>query len=587
MDPLSRPGASRSARFITNTLLLLAGIAPALLMFHFMTALWVPLPLWDEWTTPGEMFASWWKGTLTLRELLSQHNESRKFFPRLLYLGLAQLDHWDVRNLMLLTFASVGGLVALFYRLLRTMPDATTTTALVPWVAASFLCFSGVQLDNFLWGIQVETFYPGIAVVAMALINLSRLSLGSKAFLNGALALIATYTAAHGMLLWALGVPLLGAGESWRQRRNALSYVGYFLCASLAIGTYFIGYHRPSYHPPFFAQHPVGDFTRYLLLWVGSYFASPHANPLAVGAAAVVVFAAALIAAVAVVRQHRNWRSFYGAILIALYTAMTAVVTAAGRIGFGVEQALERRYRTFSLFFFLALIAFLSGLYCSWFRAATVARRRLFLTSCSLLGVVSLVGWIASYGPEVKHSTMMSKRNIILCRALEWMEVVPDNPDLVLIFPARNWLLERARIVRDHHWTPLRWVNDEIARKVRTAPTLQAEDPFCRMETCVFNPEHRLWLTGLAWLPERKRRADCIVIGCIDAAGVWKPLSVLNTGIHREGLTGSKRRAGFARTIETDNVPPGDVTIAAWAVDLRNKVVHPIAGAKFFPAHLR
>ncbi len=143
-------------------LLVLVGAAPAAAMFYLVTHHWVPLPYWDEWATPGKMFAAWCNGTLTLPDLVSQHNESRKLFPRLLYLALAAAGGWDVRKEMLVCFTSVCLIALLFYRLMRQTPGAAALSASIAWIAATFLCFSAVQLDNFLWGIQLEPFFPGL-----------------------------------------------------------------------------------------------------------------------------------------------------------------------------------------------------------------------------------------------------------------------------------------------------------------------------------------------------------------------------------------------------------------------------------------
>ena len=190
------------------TLLILLGCVPAALMWHYVTRNWISIPFWDEWFTPGNQFASWCRGTLTLQELFSQHNESRKFFPRLLYLALAKFGGWDVRKEMTVLFLTVCLLGGLLFRLLRRTPGASTVSALTAWAVMMFLCFSPVQFENFLWGIQLEAFFPGIALAAIAVVNLSDLSFRTKSLANLLLAFAATYTYANGIILWPLGFPL-------------------------------------------------------------------------------------------------------------------------------------------------------------------------------------------------------------------------------------------------------------------------------------------------------------------------------------------------------------------------------------------
>src|SRR5258708_5575649 len=145
-----RPTAvSRSRLNITSAALCAIGIAPILLMLYIVVTNWLPLPYWDEWTTPGETFTAWCERTLSWRHLFCG---AARFPPR-------------------------------------------------PRVGGAILCFFAVQLKNFLWGVQVEVFFPGLALLVMATVNLSGISFPRKALLNGALAFIATYTIAHGMLL--------------------------------------------------------------------------------------------------------------------------------------------------------------------------------------------------------------------------------------------------------------------------------------------------------------------------------------------------------------------------------------------------
>src|SRR5215475_12399449 len=149
------------------------GVRPALLMWHWISTNWVSIPMWDEWHTPGSQFASWCRGTLTISELFSLHNESRKFFPRLLYFALAALGGWDVRKEMRVLFVLVCTLCVLLLLLLRRTSGASPESTFLTWALMVALCFAPVQVENFLYGIQGEAFFVGTAVVAAAVLNLS------------------------------------------------------------------------------------------------------------------------------------------------------------------------------------------------------------------------------------------------------------------------------------------------------------------------------------------------------------------------------------------------------------------------------
>src|SRR5947207_3708516 len=175
---------------------------------------WVAVPFWDEWDTPGKQLASYYRGTLSLAELFSQHNEHRLLFPRLVWLPIAILTGaWDVRHEMVLTFCFVcAGSVSL-YRLLRFSGGPSGGRILI-FGLMNLLLFSPRQYETFLVGAQGQTFVPTFSLLCALLTNLSRASLRMKTIVNGALALIATYSFGNGMLVWVLAFPLVtGTGD--------------------------------------------------------------------------------------------------------------------------------------------------------------------------------------------------------------------------------------------------------------------------------------------------------------------------------------------------------------------------------------
>lgn len=298
--------------------------------------------------------------------------------------------------------------------------------------------------------------------------------------------------------------------------------------------------------------------THYLVLWVGSYFSSSIAHPFAGGLAAIILFAASLIGSGFLLRRRGNWRIFYPALVIAAYACATGTITACGRIGFGTEQALNIRYRTYSLFFYLAIVALLFAIYCAHFRKSTVGRRYSFLATCAIAALTAFASWIGCYLDGVKQQKLVANRNLTLLRALEWIEVIPDNPDLRFLFPVRGGLLEPTRVLRKHGILRLHFVSDELAHEVRKAPRPMDTNPFGRLETCALDANRNLRVTGHAWLPERQRAPDCIVLGAVDTTGAFQPVSIIDTERGR-GAPGNipRRRSGFDGRLIRQTCPPG------------------------------
>ena len=564
--------------------LALAGIAPAVLMWHWVSTNWVTIPYWDEWATPGSQFESWCRGTLSWKEMFSQHNESRNFFPRVLYFTLQYFGGWDVRKEMRVVFFLVCGLCLLLLHLLRRTPGATPVSTLIGWSAMTFVCFAPVQIENFLYGIELETLFPGTAVLAAAAINLSRLSFRTKTLLNLLLAFLANYTFANGMLVWVLAWPLPSPNESASRRRRLVWSTFYAVAGALSIGCYFIGYHRPSYHPPL-ASISAGflELAHYFVLWEGNYLSSHLIGPFALGIIALGLLLGGAIFAGYAIYRRRDWRTFYPWLLLGAYACVSGATAAVGRLGFGLEQALSNRYAAFTLSFYIAIVGLYFAIYCARVQLTSPATRTFFLIHAGWLSGLTILCWGLSLEKHLDLLASHHELRVRCLRTLEWLEPIPDNPDLALLFPYVNVLKARARLFEEQGLLRLPFVHDPLATAVQQSPPA-AKGLHGRMESCDFDAQGALQVKGWAWLPEGNRRADCVVIGCENSAGLFKPMSVLETGVKRPDLRNQTRnprfyRAGFGRAVDTTNILPGKVTIKGWAIDLRAQKAWPLASA--------
>jgi hypothetical protein len=512
--------------------------------------------------------------------MFSQHNESRLFFSRLLYFALAQFGGWDVRKEIRVVFFGVCALCLLLFHLLRRTPGATPVSTLVGWSLMTWLCFAPVQVPNFLYGIEIETFVPGFAVLAAAAVNLSRFSFRAKTLLNTVLAFVATYTFANGMLLWALAWPLSSPNESLgRAKRWWLAF--YALLGAISVGVYFIGYHHPPGHPPFVSLVArFRDLAHYLVLWSGNYFASDVANPFLLGVCALILFCFASAYALWTGWRRGDWRTFYPWLLLGAFACATAIITALGRLGFGVEQALDNRYVAFSRFFYIALCGLCFAIYVGRVEQAPPVPRTLLLTNAAWGLVLFALLWAYSWKKFSPFPEEFRKTRTHLLQALRWVGPIPDNPDLALILPQTEVLRERALFLEKEGVLRLRFVHGALAAAVHRAPRA-ADDVHGELELAQFEPDGTLRVKGWAWLPEQDRRADCVVIGAENSNGNFKPLSVLSAEMKRrdlQGRIGTRQpvRAGFHWAVKTTNLPPETVCISGWAIDERAQKAWPL-----------
>ena len=206
--------------------------------------------------------------------------------------------------------------------------------------------------------------------------------------------------------------------------------------------------------------------------------------------------------------------------------------------------------------------------------------RTLFLTNAGWLSGLTILCWGLSLE---KHLDLLAAHHELRARCLrtlEWMDPIPDNPDFALIFPYVDVLKTRARLFEKRGVLRLPFVHGPPAAAVQKSPSA-TDGAHGRIEYCDFDAQGALQIKGWAWLPEGGRRADCVVIGCENADGLFKPMSVLETGVKRPDLrdqTHNPRfyRTGFGRTVDTANILPGKVAIKGWAMDLRAQKAWPL-----------
>ncbi|HKP93005.1 MAG TPA: hypothetical protein VJS88_03840, partial [Chthoniobacterales bacterium] len=198
--------------------LLLLACLPVFLVFRMQVKYWVNIPIWDEWDTPGRTLLHFAQGKLAWSDFWAQHNESRKVFPRLIYLAINGPFGWDVRYGMVLTSLIAGTVSVFFLRQLRDPGMRSSGGVLFAWLLINFLLFGPSQSENYLCGYTFEILIPVLALCGCIAVNLSGRPLVYKVLWNSVLAIIATFSFAHGMILWLLGLPIPATQETARPR---------------------------------------------------------------------------------------------------------------------------------------------------------------------------------------------------------------------------------------------------------------------------------------------------------------------------------------------------------------------------------
>lgn len=318
----------------------------------------------DEWDTPGHMLLKSVDANLTFQDFISQHNESRKIFPKVLYYSLSKISGLDITHVIFIRF----GLSVLCFFLLLQLFQKQNYQIFHSFII-SILLFSPTQALSHLTSIQVITLIPPMLIILFYYFykKLNNLYLF---LLYISSCLIATFSFANGMLIWIILFPVF-----YSELKNKVTYVRTFvllavICFCSTLYIYFIDYSRPEIHPSILEglNRPLKSL-RYLFLWLGSPFAITYADSgfigSIIGCTSLCTFFIFFITHFISKADLKNKIfSFYKSPWVALiaYSLASGLAASLGRSGLGVLQALSPQYPSMAIWFFIGCIGFICSI---------------------------------------------------------------------------------------------------------------------------------------------------------------------------------------------------------------------------------
>ncbi len=337
----------------------LGGILTFAVALYMIVINYTSLPSWDGWAqieigaNGGNPVSPAW--------LWEQHNEHRWVILKLFM--AADLEFFHGRQVFLL--ASVVVIQLLHWWLLSWSMWVLGGWRGALWRAgtglAGFCLFCPSQWQNFIWGFQLCYLLPQLlATVSFVTLLLYWMESQQKPdrqpplkFLIASVlaAVLATYTLSSGNLLWPL---LVVAALYLRLRLRAVLTIA--ITGAISTGLYLYHYVRPSYH-----ADPLGSLRSPLTLlkYCGMYFFSSwvHRNTGVWEFVALAVLAILVLSQVPALWHGRIPRPFVILLVLTmLFCAAIALVTATGRLNFGIDQAARAsRYQAIALLFWCCL----------------------------------------------------------------------------------------------------------------------------------------------------------------------------------------------------------------------------------------
>lgn len=342
-----------------NFLILFLIISPFAFLLYWITQFVVDMPFWDEWALVPYLEKSY-AGTLTIRDLFDQHNESRLFFLRLIIIPLARLTGWN-------TNYEIGGSVLIAVLTFLLTAHQSIRTSIICYgkknvwlpVFLSVLIFSVLQWENWSFGYSL-TIYINIFSAIIGLFLLSQPSFSWIRFVGSLLAgTIATYSYANGVLYWIIGLLTLFMSAHEQRIRRISPYIIWIMFSAAVLTLYFIGYEKPGFSGrfSFFLDNPAA-FAGYLFSFLGSAIVNipnvPVSIPIAAGLIGLVIFLSGLL--VCFYMSGRLLKSAAPWLSIGAYALISALAAALGRSEHGIHNAFASRYTAFSGLFWIATL---------------------------------------------------------------------------------------------------------------------------------------------------------------------------------------------------------------------------------------
>lgn len=340
---------------------LLLALFPFLWLVFFIINFNVNVPVWDQWELIPLLEKSY-QGTLSFFDLWTQHNEHRLFFPKIIMINMARFSSWDISyELAANILFAVGIFLALLYQIKITMRSAGDPGA--NWLAAatSLMVFSLAQWGNWFFGWQMQIFMNVFFVVVGIILLAKPVFKWSNFGAASLLGIAASYSFANGLCYWFIGLLILFFIPNPTNTKR-LSMLLWLIISFLVFYLYLYGYHKPLHHPSLSVifKHPLPYFM-FVFLWLGL--------PLGLSYLAILfgIFGFFVLAYFSFfLMRFRNIKlqTLIPYFAFSLYAITSALLTAWGRAGAGISEALPSRYISISTLFWVSNIVLLSLFVC-------------------------------------------------------------------------------------------------------------------------------------------------------------------------------------------------------------------------------
>lgn len=525
---------------------------------------------------------------VTWFDLFKQHNEHRYFFSRLLIIAFAWLSHGDLRVEMFFSVFLTMLVSVNLWLLVRKTISGSLGPSLLLFFLINLLLFSPVQAENWTWGFQFPLFLCNYLFSCGLLAAISNLEIGKKFAICLVLASVATFSFGGGVLLWAVTFPLALFPHSEMTWKSRIAWGLAWGAAGLgAMALYFFHYVKPSYHPSIAASRNPVDYFLYVTTFLGAHLSrAAREEPIFQAALVGSVLLALWCIAVAYAFRYRRdpdlMRRMLPWIALGSYAILNALLAAAARIGFGINQALDSRYTSFSLYLGVAtaglFVILKHHLYSrteSRRLEGAVARLETILLTAFAAFSLTAFSWGRTFMIESHGTRLLGKGALLFSNVMDSGEI-HDRYLMANAPEARAYanMLDRIGLLHPRMipTAEISKLNTKAVKDIGFLDILTESGASCSV-------------VGWAVLPKTGTRPHCIVLSYEDPSRGPIAFRVADESQNRPDVAAVRHdpaaeASGWICHFDRSVLPPGNLVLRAWAVDANRAILYPLGTPK-------
>ncbi|MFP3041966.1 hypothetical protein LQZ19_09105 [Treponema primitia] len=402
---------------------------------------------WDEWNLPVFINGILEHG-IRFKDFVSQHNEHRLVFPKIVFLIIGLIFHINSKVYMYVSWILNSFIyLSLISYLKHITKNQNSKMNIFIALLLGFIVFDTIQIENLLWGFQIGFIMVNcFAVLSFYLFHIWTFSNKNKYLIFSLIAaVVSAFSALHGLFVLPVILCIMGIDSFSKKEFVAKNYI-YILIPLIFVYTfYFYNYHKVPYHPDYFGA-PLYKLPLYFFCVLGSPLIPRYYNQFDLVFRTVfmgfIIFSTNIIITIYLIRKKKVNMNIFPLCLIYFSFVFCASLTM-GRVGFGIGQALSLRYTS-------CVLLGIAGLVLIIFNEFIINNRKQFVA----YGLFALFFLIMA-----QNTDFSSLRNYSELRKMQ-QNILLDyrNQPLENLKNIRSWndyesAKERIELIESHKWS--------------------------------------------------------------------------------------------------------------------------------------